>query len=98
MSDVLEMAVLDVKDGMAGDFERDFARASEIIAASPGYLRHELRRCHERPRRYLLLVWWQSVEAHEVGFRQSEPYQRWKALLHGYYEPFPVVEHYLPMG
>ena len=91
---ILEQAVLDVKPGEARAFEGAFAEAQRIISASPGYLSHELQRCIERPNRYLLLVRWQSLEAHTVGFRQSAPYQRWKALLHHFYDPFPTVEYY----
>jgi len=39
-------------------------------------------------------VWWDSVEAHTVGFRQSERYAPWREALHRFYEPFPLVEHY----
>ena len=56
----------------------------------PNYKRPEI----ETPNAYLLLVRWESVEAHEVGFRGSPGYERWRALLHGFYEPFPVVEHF----
>jgi heme-degrading monooxygenase HmoA len=45
--------------------------------------------------RYLLLVWWDSLESHTEGFRQSPAYQRWRALLHRFYDPFPTVEHYV---
>jgi heme-degrading monooxygenase HmoA len=44
-----------------------------------------------------LLVWWDTLEAHTVGFRGSPEYQRWKALLHHFYQPFPSVEHYAPL-
>lgn len=91
---ILEHALLNVKPGQAEAFERAFAQASSIIAASPGYLSHELQRCLETPGRYLLLVRWQTLEDHTVGFRQSEPYREWKALLHHFYDPFPTVEHY----
>jgi len=91
---ILESAVLDVKPAQAREFEAAFARAQRIIAASPGYLSHELQRCVEKPNRYLLLVRWRTLEDHTVGFRQSAPYQEWKKLLHHFYEPFPTVEHY----
>lgn len=42
----------------------------------------------------MLLVRWESVEAHEVGFRQSPEYQDWRRLLHHFYDPFPTVLHY----
>jgi heme-degrading monooxygenase HmoA len=93
---ILEQAVLDVKPGMEKDFEAAFAKAERIIAASPGYLSHELQRGIERPSRYLLLVRWRTLEDHTVGFRQSAPYQEWKKLLHHFYDPFPTVEHYAP--
>ena len=69
-------------------------RSERIIAASPGYLSHELRRCLEKPSRYLLLVRWRTLEDHTEGFRKSSPYQEWKRLLHHFYDPFPTVEHY----
>lgn len=91
---VLEVAHLDVLPGQTGAFEAAFAEARTIIAAAQGYQRHELLRCHESPDRYLLLVWWDTLEDHTEGFRGSADYQRWKALLHHFYDPFPVVEHY----
>tara|TARA_R100000687_G_C6444831_1_gene162336 strand:- start:865 stop:1167 length:303 start_codon:yes stop_codon:yes gene_type:complete len=91
---VLEAAVLKIGPGQNGAFERSFDQAQLIIASMPGYLSHELQRCIERDDEYLLLVRWESVAAHEEGFRQSPQYQQWKALLHHYYEPFPTVLHY----
>jgi heme-degrading monooxygenase HmoA len=91
---ILEQAVLDVKPGETRAFEAAFAEAQRILGASPGYVAHELRRCVEKPNRYLLLVRWRRLEDHTVGFRQSAPYQKWKALLHHFYDPFPTVEHY----
>jgi heme-degrading monooxygenase HmoA len=91
---ILEVAPLSIKPGQAQDFEVVFQQAQMIIAAMPGYISHELQRCVERENEYLLLVRWESIEAHAVGFRQSAVYQTWKALLHHFYEPFPIVSHY----
>jgi len=93
---ILELAVLDVRPGQQAAFEEAFREARGLIARAAGHRRHELRRCLERDGRYLLLVWWDSLEAHEQGFRGSADYQRWKALLHHFYDPFPTVEHYAP--
>jgi len=90
---ILESAPLQVKAGQAAAFEAAFREAQAIIASMPGYRSHELQRCLEREGHYLLLVRWDSVEAHEVGFRKSEGYQRWKQLLHHFYDPFPTVNH-----
>jgi heme-degrading monooxygenase HmoA len=91
---ILEVAPLQVRAGQSAAFEAAFLEAQRIISALPGYISHELQRCIERPGEYLLLVRWQSLEAHEVGFRQSPQYREWKRLLHHFYEPFPVVSHY----
>ena len=60
----------------------------------PGFVSLELHRCVEQANRYALLVRWSTLEDHTVGFRQSAQYQRWRALLHHFYDPFPQVEHY----
>jgi heme-degrading monooxygenase HmoA len=92
---ILEVAPLHVRAGQAEQFEAAFIQAQRIISAMQGYISHELQRCVERPDEYVLLVRWQSLEAHEVGFRKSPEYQEWKKLLHRFYEPFPVVSHYV---
>jgi heme-degrading monooxygenase HmoA len=43
---------------------------------------------------YLLLVRWGALEDHTESFRQSENYALWRELLHHFYSPFPVVEHF----
>ena len=91
---ILEAAVLTLRPANSAAFERAFREAAPIIASMPGYLGHELQRCLETPDRYLLLVRWQTIEDHTIGFRQSPGYQRWRELLHHFYEPFPAVEHF----
>ena len=91
---ILEVAVLNVRAGAEAEFETAFRQASSIISSMRGYLWHQLQRCIEVPNRYVLLVNWESLEAHTVGFRGSAEYQDWKRLLHHFYEPFPIVEHY----
>ena len=91
---ILEVATLDVIPGQERDFEAAFAEAQVIVASIDGYLGHELQRCIENPSRYLLLVKWQTLEDHTIGFRQSPGYQDWKQRLHHFYDPFPTVEHF----
>ena len=91
---VLETAILYVLPGKEPDFEKDFRTAGQYISSVPGYLKHSLQKCLEQKGKYLLLAEWESLEAHTVGFRQSAAYEPWKKLLHHYYDPFPVVEHY----
>ncbi|MEG4942809.1 antibiotic biosynthesis monooxygenase [Microcoleus sp. F4-D5] len=91
---ILEAVVLNVKSGCEGDFEIAFREASCLIACIDGYLSHELHRCTEVQGKYLLLVRWQNLEAHTIKFRNSAEYQEWKKMLHHFYDPFPVVEHF----
>ena len=91
---ILEVAILDVRPGQEDQFETAFKRAASIIAGMNGYESHQIRRCVERPSRYILLVEWKTLEDHTIGFRGSPKYQEWKELLHHFYDPFPAVEHY----
>ena len=91
---ILELAVLDVRDGETDAFERAFAEAKAIISAMPGFDHLELQRCLEQSNRYVLLVGWDRLEDHTEGFRGSPEYERWRELLHRFYDPFPTVEHY----
>jgi heme-degrading monooxygenase HmoA len=95
---ILEVALLDVLPGRTHEFEKAFAEASKIISSAPGYRSHELQRCVEKPERYILLVRWNTLEDHTEGFRGSEAYGQWKRLLHHFYDPFPTVEHFEPVG
>ncbi|MFJ7826601.1 antibiotic biosynthesis monooxygenase family protein [Psychrobacillus sp. NPDC096623] len=91
---ILEAVMLQVKAGLEENYENAFRQASKIISSMPGYINHELQRCIEAKGKYLLLVSWESLEDHVIGFRESSEYQEWKKLLHPYYDPFPVVEHF----
>lgn len=91
---IQEHAILHVKKGLETQFETDFLTASKYISSIKGYIRHSLQRCIEDTSKYLLLVEWETLEDHTIGFRQSNTYQNWKKMLHHYYEPFPVVEHF----
>ena len=91
---IVEQAVLSIRPGQAEAFEEAMRRALPLISATPGFLGIEVRPCLEMENRYLLLVRWETLEAHTVGFRGSDRYPPWKALLHHFYDPFPLVEHY----
>ncbi|MBW1843774.1 MAG: antibiotic biosynthesis monooxygenase [Deltaproteobacteria bacterium] len=95
---ILEVAILDVVPGQESGFQRSFLEAQELLSSMPGCISHELKRCIENPSRYVLLVNWEKLEDHTVGFRGSPQYQEWKKLLHHYYDPFPEVEHYHDAG
>lgn len=92
-----EVVILNIRPGRTAAFERDFITASAFIRSAEGSVTHELGRCLESSHRYVLMVQWDSLESHTVGFRQSANYAEWKRLLHHYYDPFPTVEHFEPL-
>ncbi|MDV7991829.1 antibiotic biosynthesis monooxygenase [Rhodococcus sp. IEGM 1374] len=93
---IVEHALLHVVPDRTDEFEAAFADAKSIIASMPGFVNLTLSRGIEQPNTYLLLVEWERLEDHTEGFRKSDEYQKWKTLLHHFYEPFPVVEHFAP--
>jgi len=94
---ILEHACLDVVAGEEEHFEEAFEQAQTIISSMPGFRTLRLDRCLETPSRYVLLVEWDRLEDHTEGFRGSPQYHEWRRLLHHFYDPFPVVEHYQPV-
>jgi len=92
---ILEVTILNVIPGSEDDFLIAFSKAEHIIAGMAGYISHQLKRCIENISQFILLVEWENLTDHTVGFRQSEEYQEWKSLLHHFYDPFPTVEHYV---
>lgn len=78
---ILEHAILPVRTGTETDFESAFSQARSLISSQPGFRSLSLSRSTESPSSYLLLVEWDTVEAHAEGFRASAEYQEWKRLL-----------------
>jgi heme-degrading monooxygenase HmoA len=91
---ITEHAVLEVIAGREDAFIAAMERAKALIAASPGFRSLRVERCVERPSCFLLLVQWDRLEDHTEGFRGSPAYEEWRAALHHFYDPFPVVEHF----
>ena len=91
---ILEHAILYVKQGETGAFEAAMAEARPLIAASAGFRGIEVRPALEAENQYLLLVEWDDVESHRDGFRKSDRYERWRDLLHRFYDPMPGVTYF----
>ena len=95
---ITEHGVLPVRPGSEADFEAAFAQARPLIAAAPGFRGISMSRSVESPNLYLLLVQWDSIEAHTEGFRTSPQFEQWRALLHHFYQSPPVIEHFVEIG
>lgn len=91
---IVEHAILQVRPGQSAAFEAAMVEARPLIAIQPGFRSIEVRNSDDDPERYLLLVVWDNIELHRDGFRKSTEYQHWRALLHPFYDPMPVVNYY----
>jgi len=91
---ILERAELSVIPGREAEFEAVFAGVRHLPGEIEGFRSLRLVRGIESPSLYVLLIEWDSVEAHEHGFRGSTQYEQWRSALHHFYDPFPVVEHF----
>ena len=91
---VLEHVLLSVRAGSEVAFEAAISEARPLIETSPGFISLEIRRPTATGRAYLLLVKWRSIADHRDGFRQSDRYRQWRALLHRFYDPMPEVSYF----
>jgi heme-degrading monooxygenase HmoA len=91
---VLELATIDIKQGTNSDFEKSLEIAQHVINQSKGYISHQFHKCMEQDNRYVLLIRWQTLEDHTKGFRESELFTQWRALIGPFFETAPMVQHY----
>ena len=90
---IVEHALLPVMPGQEDAFEASMRQALPLITSAPKCHGAEVRRQIEDPSTYLLLVQWESVEAHGE-FRSSELFNEWKALTHHFYSTPATVTHF----
>ena len=90
---ILEIATFMIRPEATATFEAAFADARRVIARADGHLGHELHRSVDEPGRYQLLVRWRSKDDHMVGFRQSDLFVQWRALLGPHFAAAPAVDH-----
>jgi len=95
---VLEHALITVRPESHAEFEAALTRARAVISAAPGFRSFAIHRGIESPDRYLLLVGWETLEAHTVGFRESPAFLEWRSHIGPYFDGQPEVDHYLPLA
>lgn len=91
---ILEVADIRITPGRQADFERAAHRGIQtVIAKSKGFLGYQVRHSIETPERYLLLLEWETLEDHTVGFRGSAAYAQWRSIVVDFFAAPPFVEH-----
>ena len=92
---ILELADLRIVSGQNGAFEAAIERGvREVIALSKGFQGYKVNRCIETPERYILQIFWATLENHTVDFRQSDAFAQWRAIVGPFFAAAPVVEHF----
>ncbi|MEY2793454.1 MAG: hypothetical protein RJA76_1446 [Bacteroidota bacterium] len=91
---ILELANIVIKEGQNEAFELALNSAKAVIAQSKGFKGIEINKCIEESNRYAFFIYWESLEDHTIGFRGSELFTKWRALIGPYFDTPPVVLHY----
>ncbi|MFG3420743.1 antibiotic biosynthesis monooxygenase family protein [Micromonospora sp. NPDC049460] len=92
---VLEVALIDVLPGHEDEFAAAYGKGHPVLAGTPGCRSVRMTRGVESPSRFVLLVEWDSVEAHNDNFRGTERFTQWRALIGPYFANPPLVEHFV---
>ncbi|WP_232663276.1 antibiotic biosynthesis monooxygenase family protein [Pseudonocardia sp. TRM90224] len=91
---VLEIADFTILDDSADGFADAVRDGIRYVSDTPGFRNARLTRSAETPTRFVLLIEWDSIEAHTVGFRESENFQRWRSIVGPHFDGPPRVEHF----
>jgi heme-degrading monooxygenase HmoA len=96
---ILEVADIRIQPGRQADFDEAITRGvSTVIATAEGFRGWRVVKGVESPDRYLLTIWWDTLEAHTVGFRGSPAFQDWRAIVGPFFAAAPQVEHFSLVG
>jgi heme-degrading monooxygenase HmoA len=92
---ILEIADIRIQPGRQADFDEAIQRGlTTVIAQAPGFRGFKVNKGIESPERYVLQIFWETLEDHTVGFRGSELFTQWRAIVGPFFAQPPVVEHF----
>jgi heme-degrading monooxygenase HmoA len=92
---ILEIADIRIKASQQAGFDAALLRGVEqIITKSTGYISHQVHKCIETPERYVLMIYWKTLENHTIDFRQSPAFQEWRSIVGPFFASPPSVEHF----
>jgi heme-degrading monooxygenase HmoA len=94
---VVEQAILVIEEAQRSNFEADFKVAIQYVKQTSGFLDYSLSRGVERPNHYLLLVNWENLTDHTVGFAESGLRAQWRSHIQHYFQPGTSVQHFNPV-
>lgn len=92
---ILEVADIRISAGQQAAFDEAIRRGLEtVISQAKGFRGYKVNRGIESPERYVLMIWWDTLEDHTVGFRQSPAFATWRAIVGPFFAQPPQVEHF----
>lgn len=92
---ILEIADIRIQPGRQADFDEAIARGLQtVISKAKGCQGYKVNKCIETPERYILQIFWDTVEDHNVGFRQSPAFTEWRSIVGPFFAQPPLVEHF----
>jgi heme-degrading monooxygenase HmoA len=92
---IIEAADIRIHPGQQLEFERAVKHGLDtVLSKAEGFLSYEVRHSLESPERYLLLIRWNTLEDHTVGFRSSSAHETWRSIVGPYFAQAPMVEHF----
>lgn len=96
---ILEVADIRIQPGQQAAFDEAILRGLQtVIAQAKGYRGYKVNKGIESPERYLLMIFWDTLEDHTVGFRSSPAFAEWRAIVGPFFAAPPVVEHFDLLG
>lgn len=96
---ILELADIRIKSGQQAAFEAAVQHGiATVVSTSPGFISYTMQHGIESPERYVLLLQWDTLEAHSVTFRESALFPQWRAIVGPFFAGPPVVEHFNRVG
>ncbi len=92
---ILELADIRIQPGKQAEFDIAIQRGlSEVISHAKGFSGYKINKGIESPDRYVLMIFWETLENHTVDFRESPAFQEWRAIVGGFFAVPPTVEHF----
>jgi heme-degrading monooxygenase HmoA len=92
---ILEIAEIRIAPGQQAAFDEAIQRALATVASQARGMRgYKVNKCIESPERYVLQIFWDTLEDHTVGFRQGPLFAQWRAIIGPFFASPPVVEHF----
>jgi len=92
---ILELADIHIQPGKQAEFDAAIQLGVEqVIAKAKGFRGYKVNKGIESPERYLLMIFWETLENHTVDFRQSPAFQEWRSIVGPYFAAPPAVEHF----